>query len=383
MWVNAPRPALAPGAKHGTGRDDMPVRTLVQMDAPDHTVYRKISVEWFKKANVARLSDRAAELAKRSVDHMADLGGECDFLTDIAMHYPLYIILALLGLPEEDFPRMLKLTQEMFGKDDPDMARETEGDALIANLLEFVEYFQGLIEDRRAKPRDDLASVIANAEVDGEPIGVLEAVGYYVIIATAGHDTTSSAISGGFAALLAHPDQLRLLMDDPALVPTAVEEMFRYVSPVKQFMRTATSEQVLGGVTIPEGGAVLLSFPAANRDERSVRATGHVRRGSRPEPAHRVRVRRPLLPRDPPRPPRDASVLQRADPTARSRRAGRRTRVHADDLRRRPQTRPGALPPPLTPPRRGRQRDVYPRSEEEERCDVEAKRLGAVRRVRD
>ena len=111
-----------------------------------------------------------------------------------------------------------------------------------------------------------ISSVIANAEVDGEPIGVLEAVGYYVIIATAGHDTTSAAISGGLAALLAHPDQLRRLQDDPALVPTAVEEMFRYVSPVKQFMRTATSDQVLGGVTIPEGGAVLLSFPAANRD---------------------------------------------------------------------------------------------------------------------
>ena len=105
----------------------MPVRTLVQMDAPDHTVYRKISVDWFKQANVARLGDRAAELAKRSVDHMAELGGECDFFTDVAMNYPLYIILALLGLPEEDFPRMLKLTQEMFGKDDPELASEDSG----------------------------------------------------------------------------------------------------------------------------------------------------------------------------------------------------------------------------------------------------------------
>ncbi len=266
-WINAPRPALGGPSSNSEKPVDMPVRTLVQMDAPDHTMYRKISVDWFKQANVARLADRAAELAKRSVDHMADLGGECDFFTDVAMNYPLYIILSLLGLPEEDFPRMLKLTQEMFGKDDPELASETEGDPLMANLLEFFEYFQGLIEDRRANPRDDLASVIANAEVDGEPIGVLEAVGYYVIIATAGHDTTSAAISGGLAGLLAHPDQLRLLMDDPELVPTAVEEMFRYVSPVKQFMRTATSEQVVGGVTIPEGGAVLMSFPSANRDE--------------------------------------------------------------------------------------------------------------------
>ncbi len=198
---------------------------------------------------------------------MAELGGECDFFTDVAVNYPLYIILALLGLPEEDFPRMLTLTQEMFGNQDPDLARETDKDKLLATLLEFVDYFTGLIEDRRAHPRDDLATVIANAKIDGAPIGVLEAVGYFTIIASAGHDTTSAAIGGGLAALVAQPDQLRLLLDDPELVPTAVEEMFRFVSPVKQFMRTATTEQILGGVTIPEGGSVLLSFPSANRDE--------------------------------------------------------------------------------------------------------------------
>jgi cytochrome P450 len=109
--------------------------------------------------------------------------------------------------------------------------------------------------------------VIANAVIDGEPIGVLEAVGYYVIIATAGHDTTSSAIGGGFLALLEHPEQLQLLREEPALLATAADEMFRYVSPVKQFMRTATQDQVLSGVRIPQGGAVLLSFASANRDE--------------------------------------------------------------------------------------------------------------------
>jgi len=266
-WINAPRPALGPAPAEGEPEREMPVRTLVQMDAPEHTAYRKISVEWFKPARIALLADRAAELAKRSVDRMADLGGECDFFTDIAVDYPLYIILALLGLPEEDFPRMLKLTQEMFGNQDPELARDTDDDKLMATLLDFFEYFQGLIDDRRAHPRDDLASVIANATIDGEPIGVLEAVGYYIIIATAGHDTTSSAIGGGMAALLAHPEQFRALQEDISLVPTAVEEMFRYVSPVKQFMRTATSEQVVGGVTIPKGGSVLMSFPSANRDE--------------------------------------------------------------------------------------------------------------------
>jgi cytochrome P450 len=137
----------------------------------------------------------------------------------------------------------------------------------LATLLDFFEYFQKLTERRRAHPTEDLGSVIANAEVDGKPIGILEAVGYYVLIATAGHDTTSSAIAGGLHALIEHPDQLQRLRDDRSLVPTAVEEMIRWVSPVKQFMRTATDDYVLRGVTVRAGESVLLSYPSANRDE--------------------------------------------------------------------------------------------------------------------
>ena len=266
-WINEPRPALGPKAADDTRADGgLPIRSLVQMDAPDHTAYRRISVEWFKPRSIARLNERAAELAKRSVDHMADLGGSCDFLTDVALNYPLYIILSLLGLPEEDFPRMLKLTQELFGSTDPELKRPDK-DALMAALTDFFEYFQGLIDDRRAHPRDDLASVIANAEVNGAPIGVLEAVGYYVIIATAGHDTTSSAIAGGMHALLEHPEQLAILQGDNTAVPTAVDEMIRWVSPVKQFMRTATEDSIVRGVPIAAGESVLLSYPSANRDE--------------------------------------------------------------------------------------------------------------------
>ena len=265
-WLSEPRTALGPD--YGAAASDAPVRTLVQMDPPDHTKYRRISADWFKPQNIALLGDRAAELAKRSVDHMAALGGECDFAADIAVNFPLYMIMAMLGIPESDHPRMLKLTQELFGNSDPEMAREGESTDATATLLDFFEYFQHLIDDRRAHPTDDLASLIANATIDGEPIGILEAIGYYVIIATAGHDTTSSAIGGGLAALLAYPSELQRLMDDPSLVPTAVEEMFRWVSPVKQFMRTAKHEHVVGGVTIPEGGQVLLSYPSANRDEK-------------------------------------------------------------------------------------------------------------------
>ena len=324
-WVNAPRPALGGPSRKTDEPVEMPVRTLVQMDAPDHTTYRKISVDWFKQANVARLTDRAAELAKRSVDHMADLGDECDFFTDVAMNYPLYIILALLGLPEEDFPRMLKLTQEMFGKDDPELASEDEGDRLMANLLEFFEYFQGLIDDRRAKPRDDLASVIANAEVGGEPIGVLEAVGYYVIIATAGHDTTSAAISGGFAALLNNPEQLRLLTDDTGLVPSSGGRDV----PVRlagEAIHAHRHERAGPGRRDHSRGRVGADVIPGGQSRRGrLREPGEIRRDARSESPHRVRIRRPLLPRDAPRPARNPRVLQRAHPASRAGRAQRRT----------------------------------------------------------
>jgi cytochrome P450 len=274
-WLNAPRPVLGPKAADARlAAEDVPVRTLIQMDAPDHPVYRRITLDWFKPRSVARLDDRMAELARRYVDRMADLGGECDFVTDVAVHYPLYVILSLLGLPEADFPRMLKLTQEIFGAADPELARNADPKAQEQTLLELFEYFQALIEDRRATPREDLASVIANAVVDGETIGVLEAVGYYVLVATAGHDTTSSSIAGGLHALLQHPDQLARLLDDPSLVPTAVEEMIRWVSPVKQFMRTATADHVLRGVPIGAGESVLLSYPSANRDEDAFEDAG-------------------------------------------------------------------------------------------------------------
>ncbi|HUI48828.1 MAG TPA: cytochrome P450 [Acidimicrobiia bacterium] len=274
MWLSAPRPALGLEGSGLGDAEDVPVRTLVQMDAPDHPVYRRISSDWFKPRSITRLADRSAELARRFVDHMDELNGACDFVTDVAMHYPLYVILSLIGLPEDDFPRMLKLTQELFGASDPELRRDDDPDAMMATLLEFFEYFQALVEDRRAHPVDDLASLIANAEIDGEPIGLLEAVGYYVLIATAGHDTTSSAIAGGMHALIQHPDQLDRMLADPSLVTTAIDEMIRWVSPVKQFMRTAAVDAQVRGVSIPAGGSVLLSYPSANRDEEAFERAG-------------------------------------------------------------------------------------------------------------
>lgn len=268
IWLNAPRPLLGPKeADDQRAVSGDLLRTLIHMDAPDHPVYRHIAADWFLPKSLSRLEARMAELAKRYVDRLAEHGGECDFVTDVAVHYPLSVILSILGLPEADFPRMLKLTQELFGAADPEMARGTTPEELLQTLQDFFQYFMALTEARRQHPTDDLASIIANAQINGEPIGIFEAVSYYVIVATAGHDTTSSSIAGGLHALLQHPDELERLRQDPALVPTAVDEMIRWVSPVKQFMRTATEDYVLRGVPIRAGESVLLSYPSANRDE--------------------------------------------------------------------------------------------------------------------
>ncbi len=267
-WHNAPRPVISTleADRRREEQGDF-LRTLIHMDDPDHRAYRAITADWFLPKNLAQLNDRLAELARQSVDKMAELGGECDFARDIAVQYPLQVILAIRGLPESDYPRMLQLTQELFGASDEDMSRGQSLEDLAAVINDFFVYFSALTEERRQHPTDDLASTIANATLDGKPLDAFETISYYVIVATAGHDTTSSAMAGGLHALLEHPDQWQRLRDDPSLLTTAVDEMIRWVTPVKHFMRNATTRYELGGHTFEPGDAVLLSYPSANRDE--------------------------------------------------------------------------------------------------------------------
>lgn len=265
---NAPRTILGTAAyDRQQAESEVKLRTLVHIDDPDHRVLRAIGADWFRPKAMRALEVRVRELARRYVDRMLEYGGECDFATQIAAHYPLYVILSLLGLPESDFGRMLTLTQELFGGADEEYRRGTTPEDQFTVLLDFFAYFKELTAARRAHPTDDLASAIANAKVDGEPLSDLDTASYYVIIASAGHDTTSSTITGGLQALIDHPDQLQRLRDDPTLLPLATDEMIRWVTPVKEFMRTATEDYTLHGVTIPAGDSVLLSYPSANRDE--------------------------------------------------------------------------------------------------------------------
>ena len=268
IFINEPRPVLGPASGDARNAENgHMLRTLIHVDDPEHRDLRGVTSEWFLPKNMSKLDTRLAELSKRYVDKMASLGGQCDFARDIAMHLPLNVILDILGLPESDYSRMLKLTQELFGAADEELRRGSTPEDLIAVIQDFFAYFTQVTEERRAHPTDDLASAVANGKINGEELTLMQTISYYVITATAGHDTTASAIAGGVQALIENPDQLEKLRQDPSLVATAADEIIRWVTPVKHFMRTATEDYVLSGVTIKKGESVLLSYPSANRDE--------------------------------------------------------------------------------------------------------------------
>jgi cytochrome P450 len=271
LFLSEPRPLLATAEADDVLKAQMEagigLRTLIHMDDPHHRKVRAIGADWFRPKAMRDLKVRVDELAKRYVDKMRDIGPECDFVTEIAVNFPLYVIMSLLGLPEEDFPRMHMLTQEMFGGDDEEFQRGKSPEDLLGVLADLFNYFATLTASRRSNPTEDLASAIANGRIDGEPLSDMDTASYYVIVASAGHDTTKDAISGGLRALIENPAELARLRQNLDLMPTAVDEMIRWATPVKEFMRTAAQDTTVRGVPIAKGESVYLAYVSGNRDE--------------------------------------------------------------------------------------------------------------------
>lgn len=270
-WLNTSRSVLGPDEDWTRMLEaGMPVpRTLIHLDGQDHKDHRQVTNDWFKPAAVKPRQPRIDALAELFVQKMRDLGGECDFARDIAQPYTLRVIMDIYGVAESDEPLMMALTQGLFGAADPEfMGDAADPEArLVASVMQFIQYFNAITEDRQAHPADDLASVIANGQPGGCPMGDAERLWYYIIVATAGHDTTSYALSGAMETLLGDPEQLRRLGEEPELAGNAAEESLRWTSPVRHFLRYATEDTDVAGVAIPKGGSVLLSYPSANRDE--------------------------------------------------------------------------------------------------------------------
>jgi len=272
LFLSEPRPLLAPAEADDFAKAQLDagigLRTLIHMDDPHHRKVRAIGADWFRPKAMRDLKVQVDRLAKRYVDRLREIGPECDFVTEIAVNFPLYVIMSLLGLPEDDFPRMHMLTQEMFGGDDEEYNKRGKSpEEQLTILLDFFTYFSELTASRREHPTEDLASAIANGRVDGEPLSDVDTASYYVIVASAGHDTTKDAISGGLLALIENPSELERLRQNMDLMPTAVEEMVRWATPVKEFMRTAAEDTTVRGVPIGKGESVYLAYVSGNRDE--------------------------------------------------------------------------------------------------------------------
>lgn len=250
-------------------------RNMVNMDGSEHRSYRSLVQSWFMPGNVKKLTDEIRLIARAHADRMLQRDGECDFVADVALHYPLHVIMSILGVPEQDEQRMLLLTQQLFGARDPELSRKAEAMADPATAIkvfgsvigDFYNYFSAISDDRRKLPRDDLASIIANAVIQGQPIDEEAANNFYILVATAGHDTTSASTAGAIWALAERPDLLTRVKADPSLIPALVDEAIRWVTPVKHFMRTASRDHEVAGQTIREGDWLMLSYMSANRDE--------------------------------------------------------------------------------------------------------------------
>lgn len=271
-WLAEPRQTLIPrdiedaivaqwGARTG------PVRTLLDMDGADHRDHRALTQTWFNSRFLDTLRERMARLARDYVDTLAALGGECDFIESIAVPYPLIMITSILGLPDSDAPLVLRLTQELFGAQDPDRQRSGEYGQDV--VMEFFQYLGSVVEQRRAQPAEDLMSVLANATLNGEPLAPITTLSYGMLLAAAGHDTTSSSVGVGMMQLALNPGEFAKLRANPALIPDAAQEMFRWATPVRHFMRTAACDTELGGQAIAAGESVCLMYLSGNRDEEA------------------------------------------------------------------------------------------------------------------
>ncbi len=256
-------------------RDGHLIRSLVQMDAPDHMKYRLLTQQWFMPKNLRNIETRIREIARATVEKMLAMDGACDFARDVAVDYPLQVVMDILGVPPGDQPRMLMLTQQLFGPTDPDLNRAraeitdpVEGLKMLQFVIDdFESYFKAITDERRRNPKDDIATVLANSSVNGAPIPDRELNGYYIIISTAGHDTTSASTAGAIMELARNPALFERYRAPEADKAGLIEEAIRWTTPVQHFMRSATQDSELAGQQIKAGDWMMLCYASGNRDE--------------------------------------------------------------------------------------------------------------------
>jgi cholest-4-en-3-one 26-monooxygenase len=248
-----------------------PSDMVIILDPPEHGPMRRVVTRGFTpKAVRAKL----AEIERIAIDIIDDAvpagtSGDVDVVASIAAPFPLALIAWILGVPSDDWRMLFRLSNEVIGKDDPEYRRpgETPGQTMKRARGEIHRYFEGLVASRRADPRDDLVSELIAGTVDGEPLTHEQLLLYCELFVEAGNETTRNAISGGLLAFCEHPDQWERLQASPELLPDAVDEILRWVSPISHFTRVASEDCELRGQLVRKGEQLALYYASANRDE--------------------------------------------------------------------------------------------------------------------
>jgi cholest-4-en-3-one 26-monooxygenase len=247
--------------------DDLAQQQLVMlnMDPPLHTRYRRLVNKGFTPRMVNQLHERIHAATDDIIDQVIEQGS-ADFVTDIAAELPLVVIAELLGVPNEDRHRMFDWSNRMIGSEDPEY--QNAGEAAQMASMELYAYASELFATKRVDPHDDLMSVLTQVDIDGEQLSSFELELFFLLLTVAGNETTRNLISGAMATFFEHPDQWELLRNDRSLLPDAVEEMLRYVTPVMNFRRQSTADFELGGQKIEADSKVVFFHISANRDEK-------------------------------------------------------------------------------------------------------------------
>lgn len=237
---------------------------MVNMDPPEHGKFRRLVSVGFTPRMVALLEPRIRQVTNQLLDGIA-AKGEADFVKSIAIELPLQVICEFLGVPHEDRHKVIDWTNRLLGFDDPELHTSPEDGKVAA--MEMWMYASELTEVKKVTPGEDLISVLLKAELEGLKLTEEELYSFFLLLSVAGNETTRNLVSGGLLALMENPDQRARLLADPSLIPSAAEEMLRWVCPLNYFRRTATVDVEIRGVKIREGDKVAMFYPSANRDE--------------------------------------------------------------------------------------------------------------------
>jgi len=282
---NGPRLAVFP--KFGPPPEGQePYRHLLHMDPPEHATFRKLISHRFTPRGLERMANEIGAITSHLLDDMMGVGDERsgDLVDLLSAPLPLHVLAELIGVPREMWETMYQWTNETVGGADPDygVAGERPAETAERARRSLFAYFAELAERRRADPRDDIATLLSAAEIGGTPLGEFSMLSYFFVLVVAGNETTRNAITGGVLALIENPEEWQKLRDDPALIPSAVEEIVRWTSPVIQFCRTPVEDVELRGVRIRAGENLCLFYPSANRDEDVFEAPFEFRVDRRP-----------------------------------------------------------------------------------------------------